>query len=104
MAGKEKAPKKPKEKTEAKPQKQADLPGMEDRQIAELEEKAIEYAGIRDKRMALTPQEHALQEELLGLMKKYKKTVYTHRGVKLTVVAKEERVKVKIEDPDKADE
>ena len=76
--------------------RQSTLPGMEDRALAELESKAEEYAGIRDRRMRLTEQEVELNDELLALMKKYKKAEYHHGEVHCWVKATDERVKVKI--------
>ena len=61
--------------------KQQRLPGTEDPEIEELHDAAFEYAGIRDQRMALTPQETGLKQKVLALMKKYKKQTYNHNGV-----------------------
>lgn len=41
-----------------------ELPGMENRAIRPLHEAALEYAEIRDKRMALNQQEVALKTRL----------------------------------------
>ena len=72
------------------------LPGMEDSEIEELEDAAKEYANIRDDRMNLTREESSLKETLLELMKKNKKEIYRHDGVKVKVVHEEETIKVKI--------
>lgn len=76
--------------------KQKRLPAMEDAAIEELEDAAERYAGIRDKRMALTEQEVDCQELLLTLMKRNGKKHYKRDGIECTVVAKEEKVRVKI--------
>jgi hypothetical protein len=76
--------------------KQQRLPGTEDAEIEELHDAAFEYAGIRDQRMALTPQETGLKQKVLALMKKYKKQTYAHNGVEIEVVAEEETVKVRV--------
>ena len=72
------------------------LPGMEESKIQPLQDKAIAYAEIRDKRQKLTSEEVELKAELLKLMKKYKKTEYEFEGVKIELVMEEETVKVKI--------
>ena len=75
---------------------QADLPGLEDRAIAELEAAAEEYAGIRDRRMALTEQEVECKEKLLALMHGHGKQTYIHGGIEIRVVAEKEKVRVRI--------
>ena len=85
---------------ETKKPRQARLPQMEDPAIEELENKAEEYADIRDQRMELTPVETKLKNELLGLMKKYKKTSYNHDGYEIKVVVESEKVRVRIKKED----
>lgn len=85
----------PKDKKAAKP-KQGSLPGLEDRALQALEAKAEEYAEVRDERMQLTEREGELNDELLALMKKYKKAEYHHGEVHCWVKATDEKVKVKI--------
>jgi len=80
--------------------KQKQLPTMEDRQIQELQDKAIEYAQVRDERMALSKQEGELKTDLLKLMHKHKKTEYTYNGVTVLLVMEEETVKVKVKPKD----
>lgn len=72
------------------------LPGMEDPVLEDLEEAAIRYAQVRDERMALTKKEVDMQELLLNLMKRHKKTSYLRDGVELKVVAEKEKVRVRI--------
>src|SRR5262245_35803654 len=72
------------------------LPGMADRAIRPLENVAADYADLRDQRMQLTVQEHAVKVKALALMKKYGKTIYRHNGITITVVAGEDDVKVKV--------
>lgn len=81
------APKKP---------KQARLPQMDDPQIEELESLAESYAEVRDQRLALTPQEKKLKDDLLAAMKRNKKETYKRDGIEVRVVHEEETVKVKI--------
>jgi Zn/Cd-binding protein ZinT len=88
-----------KEVTMAKPKTQ-DLPGMEDRAIKPLQEAALEYAGIRDQRMALNTQEADLKKRVRTLMHKHKpgQTRYAYDGVEIELVPPEgeEGVKVRI--------
>jgi len=94
---KKKAAPKQKAKTNSKPKpKQGSLPGLEDRALAELEALAEQYAEIRDDRMALNEKEVELNDELLALMKKHKKTEYHHGDVHCWIKATDERVRVKI--------
>lgn len=86
----------PLEPGEKKKPKQGRLPEMEDPEIEELEAKAEEYADVRDRRMALTPQEDQLKKDLLALMKKHDKKTYVHDGYDIRIVAEEETVKVRI--------
>jgi hypothetical protein len=73
-----------------------DLPGMEDRNLADLEEVAIEYAQLRDERMALTKQEVALKARTLALMQKYSRTTYRREGLEIERVTPDETVKVRV--------
>lgn len=75
---------------------QQNLPGLEEREIQELEDKAYEYKKIRDKRQDLTRREVEFKTDLLVLMKKYKKRDYDHDGVEIHVVTEQETVKVTI--------
>ncbi len=83
--------------------RQARLPGTEDGKIQSLQDKAVEYAEIRDARQKLTLQEVDLKASLLKLMKKHGKDEYDFEGVHIEIVTEEENVKVKIKKP-KADD
>ena len=87
---------KPSKKVETKKPKQSRLPGMEDAAIAELESMAEQYADIRDHRIVLSKREGVMQDDLLSLLKKHKKTEYHHLDVHIWIVAVDEKVKVKI--------
>lgn len=76
--------------------KQADLPGMENREIKELNDAAEEYASIRDERQQLTVQEIGLKAKVLGLMHKRKMNDYVFNGIEIHVIMEEETVKVKV--------
>ncbi len=83
---------------------QKELPGMEDRKLADLVEAAEEYAKIRDKRQDLTKREVELKSDLLGLMKKHKRKEYVYDGIEIRVVTEEETVKVHISKKSEEDE
>lgn len=74
----------------------ASLPGMEDREIAELQGLALEYAEKRDERMAIGVQEVDLKGKLLAAMKRNHKRSYSYNGVEIDVVTEEETVKVRV--------
>jgi hypothetical protein len=86
---------KSKPKSKVKP-RQKRLPGMEDPTIDEIQNAAMEYAEIRDERQELTTREVDLKKNLLNIMKKHHKTMYSHNGVVVQVVVEEETVKVRI--------
>lgn len=78
------------------------LPGMEDAKIEELQNAAKRYAGIRDKRMALTLQEIDLNDLLLKLMKKHDRERYHYDGIEIKIVSEKEKVKVRIDKDEEA--
>jgi hypothetical protein len=83
--------------------KMSRLPGMEDQEIEALDDKAREYANLRDDRMHLTREEVKAQAELLALMKANKKEIYKHDGLEIKIVIEKEKVKVKIKKDDDED-
>lgn len=76
--------------------KQDALPGLENRKIKALQDAAMDYADIRDQRVALTAQEVELKQKLIDLMHKHERETYTYQGVTITLIHEEESVKVKI--------
>lgn len=78
------------------PPKQGRLPSMEDTKIAMLEDKAEEYAGVRDRRMGLSKKEGELKDQILQLMKANDKKHYHRDGIDITIVHENEKVKVRI--------
>tara|TARA_Y100000310_G_scaffold98201_2_gene95967 strand:- start:3692 stop:3958 length:267 start_codon:yes stop_codon:yes gene_type:complete len=84
--------------------KKQNLPGMEDRAIEALESAAIEYAEVRDQRIALNAGEVQLKGRLLGLMKQHKRERYENAAVSIRLVHEKETVKVKIKKPKKKDD
>ena len=78
-------------------EKNKDLPGMENHSgIPELDELGMEYAEIRDERIALTEREVELKGRLLEMMKKHGKKSYIRKDIEIRIVPSEEKVKVKI--------
>lgn len=82
------------------------LPGMENRTIRELDELAHQYAEKRDARMDVGREEKALKVSIVALMHKHQKTHYRHNGLEITLLPKDEDVKVKVKaaDEDEADD
>jgi phosphate starvation-inducible protein PhoH len=80
------------------------LPGLEDHAIKPLEDAAELYAEIRDQRMELTQREHELKINALKLMHQYKKTIYRHNGVEITLVHGEDDVRVRVKKAGNDDE
>jgi hypothetical protein len=93
-----------KKKEESKRPRQQRLPGTEDAAIEVLEEKALEYADVRDQRISLSGQEGELKQELLALMKANKREHYQRGNILIDIVHEEENVKVKIKSASAEDE
>ncbi len=72
------------------------LPGMEDHHLPDLEEAALNYARVRDERMAMLKRELDLKDVLHTLMKRHSKTLYRVEEMEIKVVARDETVKVKL--------
>lgn len=87
-------PKKPKL---VNPRKQS-LPGMEHRDIPELEDLASEYVDIRDARMKLNASESDLKKRLRAAMKRHNRTHYANDGIEIDLIppAGEDDVKVRV--------
>ena len=83
-------------KAATKKAKQEDLPGMENRQIPDLDEAAREYAEGRDERMEMTRKEVELKTNLIEMMHKHKKKTYIYDGIEIELVPEGEKVKVKV--------
>jgi hypothetical protein len=84
----------------SKKPRQARLPQMEDPQIEELEAAAEDYVAIRDERMALTPREKKLKDDLLAAMKRHGKEKYLRDGIEIKIVHESETVKVRVKKTD----
>lgn len=82
--------------TATKRAKQKELPGMEDRRIADLDQAALDYAEGRDERMEMTKKEVELKTALIGLMHKHSKKTYTYNGISVELVPEGEKVKVRV--------
>lgn len=96
---------KPKQKPKSKPQplaivktkpRQQDLPGMENRRLAEIHDAALTYAEARDDRIAASAPEIEAKQTLLELMNKHKLEHYKFENVEVDLVHEKESVKVKI--------
>ena len=94
MATKKKAAKPAKEVKKGPRQQQ--LPEMEDTKIAALEDKAQEYAEIRDQRCSLSRSEVELKGQLLQLMKAQKREHYKRGNITIDIVHESENIKVKV--------
>ena len=79
-----------------KKNRQEALPGLENRKIKALQDAAMDYADIRDQRVALTSQEVELKQKLIDLMHKHERETYVYQGVTITLVHEEESVRVKV--------
>jgi hypothetical protein len=78
---------------------------IDHRAIKPLEDVAVAYADIRDRRMALNREEADLKEKALALMHKHGKTVYRRDGVEITIEPTDEVLKVRVKKtPEAADE
>jgi hypothetical protein len=86
-----------KRKVRVKEPRQPDL--IPDRPIKALENVAVDYAEIRDRRMELTEEEATLKRKALALMHKFGKTEYRHGDVSIKVIDGEEKVRVRIGKP-----
>ena len=91
-----------KDASKVKRPRQKKLPGMEDDKIDKLENLAMDYAHIRDKRQALTAEEVPAKKKLLDEMKTLGRMKYKRGGISIerTVEKEKIRVRVKKEDPD----
>lgn len=76
--------------------RQQRLPEMEDNRIAALEDKALEYAEVRDERMGLSRKEVELKGQLLDLMKANKKKSYHNGSIHIEIIHEKENIKVKV--------
>lgn len=76
------------------------LPGMESAALPELETAAVQYAEVRDARMALTKTEVARKTGLLLLMKQHGLDRYDNNGVHVRLKLAT-NVKVKIAEGDR---
>ena len=78
--------------------RQARLPGTAN-SIKELDELGLEYAAIRDERMALTKKEVDLKGRVHQAMRDHKITTYKYGEIEIEIVPGEEDVKVHVKKP-----
>jgi hypothetical protein len=101
MSTKKKQKSKPKPKTNhtqkhKKGPRQLPIPGTEDREIATLNDAALDYAELRDQRVAALAAEIQAKATLLDLMHSYKKTNYKYDNIFIEITPEGEKLKVKI--------
>jgi hypothetical protein len=88
-------PKKPAKPVKKGPRQQS-LEGMGDARIEVLEDKALQYAEVRDERISLSQKEGELKGQLLDLMKAQKREHYQRGNIKIDIVHEKENIKVKV--------
>jgi len=75
--------------------KQSEIPGTERAVHKDIRAKAEALFEARSERMELTKQESKLSGELMALMKKHGLTEHIEGDMKISIVAVDEKVKVK---------
>jgi hypothetical protein len=80
-----------------KKEEQKDLPGMEDRRIDPLHEKALEYKALREEWQTALKKFTEAKTQLIDLMHAHKKELYQCQGVKVTITHAKENVKVELD-------
>lgn len=104
MAEKKRSHHKKKEQPKSKPKttrkipRQSALPGMEDAKIAAIENLALDYAELRDERVALSAREVDLKQKLIDKMHALGKTEYKRNGVQVKLTVEKEGVKVRVKE------
>src|SRR5262245_23253258 len=78
-----------------RPRAQA-LPGMEDKQIAPLEDLAVAYGDLRERRAELAVEERSLKRKALVLMEQFGKTRYHRDGLDIIVTPGDANVRFKV--------
>lgn len=73
---------------------QEELPGLEARDVPEIEQAAEHYRAIRDERCELSKQEAEAKAALIQVMKKLGRSFYSYNGLKVELAIKDD-VKVK---------
>jgi hypothetical protein len=91
--------KKEQPKTKAKKiPRQMPLPGTEDNKIAAIENLALDYAELRDERVALSAREVDLKQKLIDKMHALGKQEYRRNGVSVKLTVEKEGVKVRVKE------
>jgi hypothetical protein len=76
--------------------RQARLPGTEDAAISELESLAENYAEARDRQREAGKEQKELRKSIAKAMHNNGKQTYRHGGVFITLLDKDEEVRVKV--------
>ena len=109
MATKKKAKKKSSKSNGSAPKKrriprQQIIPGVGDEKIAAIENAALDYAEVRDERMALSQKEVDLKGKLLDLMHAKKLKEYKRANISVVVKMEQETVKVSVKSEEDLDD
>jgi hypothetical protein len=89
------SPKKSTPKLKRKP-RQVELPGMENRGIRELEDKANQLDDAQTQKKEYAALSATLNDELVDLMVKHGKTEYHHKSVHIVIPPAKQKAKVTI--------
>lgn len=75
--------------------KQPDLPGMENRKIADLQEAAEKLLHISDQKKQLAAKEKEAGLELIKIMRRHKREHYRYKGIVVTIIEGNDKVQVR---------
>jgi len=107
MATKKAAKKAAKKSAKAAPKKiarQKTLPGMADRKIQAIENRALSYVEVRDARMELSQQEVKEKKFLMELLHKHGIKKYKRGNIDIELVVEKEKIKVKVKNTSEGDD
>jgi hypothetical protein len=91
-------------KEQVKRARQAKLPTMEDDKIDTLENLALDYAAIRDRRAQLTALEVPAKKKLLDEMTRLDRMKYKRDGISIERTVEKEGVRVRVKKHDEEDQ
>jgi hypothetical protein len=83
---------------------QVEIPGVEKERIEEITVAARDYVKARDTRVAASRPEIEKKQSLIALMKKHELTSYADDGLTVELTVAKEKIKVKLDDDDEAEE
>jgi hypothetical protein len=79
------------------------LPGVGDAKIAAIENAALDYAELRDERVALSAREVELKQKLMDLMHAKDITEYRRNGISVFLTVEKEGIKVRVKQEEELD-